>query len=188
MRRYELLHRLPADYERARHAAEVIGPQWDGVAVQWFESLADCDAFLERDLSRFCLPETASVIAREPDVIVEKPNGRERAGLRLVCILRRHPSLDLPRFHAHWREHHGGLFKCTPELNEPLLAYDQNHGLDLPGAEYDGVTEQWFESLDTWTRALDAPAQRAVVEPDVAYFLDPASLQFILAGRPSVVL
>jgi hypothetical protein len=197
MRRYELLHRLPADYDRARHSAELTRPQWDGVAVQWFDSLADCGAFLAhperleiaaRDVPRFCLPETASLLTREPDVIVERPGGRERAGLRLVCILRRHPALDLPRFHSHWLEHHGGLFRSIAELNEPLLAYDQNHGLDLPEAEYDGVTEQWFESLESWLRALDAPAQRARVEPDVAFFLDPASIQFILAGPSTLVL
>lgn len=197
LRRYELLHRLPEDYGRERHPAEVVGPQWDGVAVQWFESLADCVAFLAhperleiaaRDVPRFCLPETASVITRAPDVIVERPGGRQRAGLRLVCILRRHPALELARFHAHWLEHHGGLFRSIAELNEPLLAYDQNHGLDLPGAEYDGVTEQLFESLESWTRSLDAPAQRARVEPDVAFLLDPASIQFILAGPASVVL
>jgi hypothetical protein len=197
LRRYELLHRLPGDYERARHSAEVLGPQWDGVAVQWFETLADCEAFLAhperlaiaaRDVPRFCVAESASVITREPDAIVARPGARERAGLRLVCILRRHPSLGLPEFHAHWRLHHGGLFRDVPELNEPLLGYDQNHGLDLPGAEYDGVTEQWFESLPAWLRSLDVPAQRARVEPDVARMLDPASIQFILAGPPTRVL
>jgi hypothetical protein len=105
--------------------------------------------------------------------------------VRLVCILRRNRALDLPRFHAHWLEHHGGLFRDVAELNQPLLAYDQNHGIDAPGAGYDGVTEQWFESLESWLRSLDVPAQRARVEPDVAYLLDPASIQFILAGPPT---
>src|SRR5687768_4128462 len=44
LRRYELNHRLESDYARERHPAEVAGVQWDGVAVQWFDSL---DAFRE---------------------------------------------------------------------------------------------------------------------------------------------
>lgn len=195
--RCELLHRLPEDYERARHSAEIPGPQWDGVEVQWFDSEADARALLaepelralcERTIEPLRTHETAAVLTREGTTITERPGGRERAGVRLVCILRRHPALELARFHAHWREHHGGLFRDLEELNAPLLAYDQNHGNDVPGAEYDGVTEQWFESLETWLRSLDAPAQRTRVEPDVAYLLDPASIQFILAGPPTLAI
>jgi hypothetical protein len=195
--RAELLHRLPGDYERERHAAEVVGPQWDGVEVQWFDSEADVRAVRAhpelREISAHTIgplrtPETAQVLTHLPATITERPGGRERAGLRLVCILRRHPAFDPDRFHAHWLEHHGGLFRDVAELREPLLAYDQNHGIGEPGAEYDGVTEQWFESLKTWMRSLDVPAQCARVEPDVARMLDPASIQFILAGPPTEVL
>lgn len=197
LRRYELNHRLERDYARERHPGEVAGPQWDGVAVQWFDSL---DAFREFeahparkeisaiDQPRFRALETASVITHEPAVIVDKPGGRERAGLKLLCILRRNKALELPEFHEHWLRNHGGLFQNIESLNAPLLAYDQNHGLDLPGAEYDGVTEQWFTSMDDWISSLDAPEHSTVVEPDVAYMLDPPSIQFILSGPPTVVI
>ena len=75
------------------------------------------------------------------------------------------------------------MFQNIPSLNEPLLAYDQNHGLDLPGAEFDGVTEQWFTSIDDWIASLDAPEHTTLVEPDVAYMLDPPSIQFVLPDR-----
>ena len=58
-------------------------------------------------------------------MIVDKPGGRERAGLKLVCILRRNKALDLTTFHDHWLRNHGGIFQNVPALNEPLLAYDQ---------------------------------------------------------------
>jgi EthD domain len=197
LRRYELNHRLERDYARERHPGEVAGVQWDGVAVQWFDSL---DAFREFsahpareevtaiDQPRFRALETASVITHEPAVIVDKPGGRARAGLKLICILRRNKALELPEFHEHWLRNHGGLFQNIESLNAPLLAYDQNHGLDLPGAEFDGVTEQWFTSMDDWISSLDAPEHTTVVEPDVAYMLDPPSIQFILAGPPTVVI
>ncbi|MEO5839412.1 MAG: EthD domain-containing protein [Acidimicrobiales bacterium] len=196
-RRYELNHRLERDYARERHPGEVAGPQWDGVAVQWFDSLESFREFAAHpareeitaiDQPRFRALETASVITHEPSVIVDKPGGRERAGLKLICILRRNRALELPEFHEHWLRNHGGLFQNIESLNAPLLAYDQNHGLDLPGAEFDGVTEQWFTSMDDWISSLDAPEHTTVVEPDVAYMLDPPSIQFILSGPPTVVI
>jgi hypothetical protein len=197
IRRYELNHRLPEDYARERHPAETVGPQWDGVAVQWFESLDAFRAFeahperkhiQEIDQPRFRAPETAAVLTNDATVIVDKPGGRARAGLKLICILRRNRALELAPFHEHWLRNHGGLFQDISSLNAPLLAYDQNHGLDVPGVEFDGVTEQWFESMDAWVRSLDAPEHKTVVEPDVAYMLDPPSIQFILAGKPTVVI
>jgi len=144
--------------------------------------------FAKTELAEYRDADSISVLTNEATRIVDKEGGRERAGLKLMCILRRNPALERPKFFQHWREHHGGLFKNVPELYEPLLAYDQNHGLVLEGAEFDGVTEQWFESLPAWVESMDVPATRDLIEPDVAYLLDPKSIQFILAGRPTVVV
>lgn len=204
LRRYELNHRLADDYVRTRHETEVSGPEWDGVAVQWFASLDDFlalrqlpefQAFSDLEHAHYRAASDVSVLAGPENVIVDRPGGRERAGLKLLCILRRNPALDRATFYPHWRQHHGGLFQNVPELNEPVLAYDQNHGLPPEqtaaanvGRAYDGVTEQWFESLPAWIDSLSAPANYTMVAPDVAYMLDQGSIQFILAGRPTVVI
>ena len=197
IRRYELNHRLARDYEREPHPQETVSPQWDGVAVQWFDSLDSLREFAAHparkeitaiDQPRFRALETASVITHEPSVIVDKPGGRDRAEIKLLCILRRNKALDLATFHDHWLNNHGGIFQTIPSLNEPLLAYDQNHGLEIADAEFDGVTEQWFLSMDEWVASLDAPECQTVVWPDVDYMLDPPSIQHILAGRPTVVI
>ena len=195
VRRYELNHRLPEDYGRDRYRPETTGAGWDGVAVLWFDSLADFDAMRAEpayathvdDGKQFREDAQLSVFTRDPDVIVSKP-GRAGAGAKMVCILHRNPTLDLTTFHDHWLHHHGGLFQEIPELNEPLLAYDQNHGLDLPDAAFDGVTEQWFTSFDTFIGSLSVEAVARDVNPDVAYFLDPASIEFVMAGPPTVVI
>ncbi len=195
--RYELNHRIPEDYERARHPTEVAGPQWDGVAVQWFNSFDDflaltrLPAYLEfagPDAQRYRAPETAVVFTHDAIRIVEKPVNRADAQVKLICLLRRSAALDRPTFFKHWREHHGGLFQNIPELNEPLWGYDQNHGLDLEGAQFDGITEQWFASLTEWIASISVPVNDTKVIPDVAYMLDPASIQFILGGKPTVVI
>jgi hypothetical protein len=205
VRRYEQNHRLVADYTRERHALERADGGFDGVAAMWFDSEADYRAFVsepvfrervhadqERFLERGAL---AWILAREPDVILAEPGGRARAGARLLCLFARHPSLSREQFHRHWLEHHGGLFQDTPELRRYVLAYEQNHRLesdyprDLPGQPaYDGVTEQWFESLERFSASLEEPANRLEVEPDVAYMLDAPSIRFILSGPARVVI
>jgi hypothetical protein len=197
VRRYELYHRLAADEQRRRSDIEVADAGFDGVAVQWFDTLADFQAmqadpvyrrFSAEDGPRYRDPHVAWVVTRVPDVIVGPPGGRPDAGLSFICILRRKPGLDLGEFHDHWLHHHGALFQTIPELRDPLLGYEQNHGVDLPGASFDGVTQQWFESLAAWTRSLEVPAHRRVVEPDVATFLDPEGIYFVNAGPPTVVI
>lgn len=195
LRRYELNPRLAADYARDRHALEVEDAGFDGVDVRWLDDAAALDAFereLERnpDLARLraglFAPGALRVVTADPDPIVDKP-GRGAAEAKLLCILRRHPALAAAPFHAHWKSHHGGLFQRLPALNEPLVAYHQNHGIESE-ADFDGVTEQWFADLATFVESLRAEENRTDVAPDVAYMLDPKGVHFLIAGRPIVVL
>ncbi len=193
--RYELNHRLLTDADRERTTGEVRDDGWDGVAVLWLDSYDELLALahepgmaaVHEQVPQFREDERLIVITEEPEVIIPSPR-REEAGAKLLCILRRNAALDLDTFHEHWRKHHGGLFQTIPELRDPLWGYDQNHGLRDPNAAFDGVTEQWFESLDTFVASLSAPAVADEVNPDVAYLLDPASIHFVMCGKPTVVI
>jgi uncharacterized protein (TIGR02118 family) len=195
VRRFELNHRLPEDYVRDRYRPDGSGAGYDGAAVLWFDSMDAFQALLAEpahdavaaDSAEFREDTQLLVFTDDPETIVDTGE-RGSAGAKMVCILRRNAALDLPTFHAHWLAHHGGLFQQIPELNEPLLGYDQNHGLDLPGAAFDGVTEQWFTSYGTFLESLSVPAVERDVNPDVAYFLDPSSIEFVMAGPPTVVI
>jgi len=195
LRRYELNPRLAPDYGRDRHAFEVADAGFDGVDVRWLDSDADLVAF-ERDpavaaqsprqQTSLFAPGSLRVVTADPVAIIDKP-GRETARAKLLCILRRNPSLAAAPFHAHWKSHHGGLFQRLPALNDPILAYDQNHGIasDVP---FDGVTEQWFADLATFVESLRAEENVTDVAPDVAYMLDPKGVHFIMSGPPIVVV
>jgi uncharacterized protein (TIGR02118 family) len=195
VRRFELNHRLADDYVRDRFRPEGTGRGYDGAAVLWFDSMADLQAMVTEpahaavaaDAATFREDAQLLVVTRDADVIVDK-DVRETAGAKMVCIFRRNPALDGPTFHEHWLHHHGGLFQEIPELNEPLLAYDQNHGLDSPDAAFDGVTEQWFTSYESFLESLGVESVAQVVNPDVAYFLDPSSIEFVMAEPPTVVI
>jgi EthD domain len=195
VRRYELHHRID-DPDRERSDVEVDDGGFDGVAIMWFDDLGELRALqdepgyrdYEAGAEALREPEVAGVVTRVGDVVVGPAGGAPDAGMSLICILRHNAALSLPEFHDHWLHHHGPLFQDIAPLHDPLLGYEQNHGIDLPGAAYDGVTQQWFESLDAWVRSLAAPAHHDVVEPDIAHFLDLDSIAFVLAGRPTVVI
>ncbi len=201
--RYEQNHRLEADYRRDPEDAPWEQQGFDGVTVIWYESL-DAFAGMAQDsyYQQYVIPDEQQlldgeqqhwIIAGGEDVIVDKPGARTAAGAKLLCLLRRNASLARDTFHQHWLQHHGGLFQEVENLNKDIMAYDQNHRLDedyLMGPErnYDGVTEQWFESIDRFYQSLHEPEQKTLVEPDVAYMLDPAGTQFVMSDLPEVII
>lgn len=195
VKRYELNHRLPTDADRERTEVEVKDDDWDGVAVLWLDSMDELRALsaepgmaaIRERAPKLHQQERLIVITEEPETIIAGDR-RDEAGAKMVCILRRNAALDLDTFHEHWRKHHGGLFQTIPELRDPLLGYDQNHGLRDPEAAFDGVTEQWFDSLGSFIDSLSAPAVNELVNPDVAYMLDAPSIHFVMAGKPTVLI
>ena len=46
------------------------------------------------------------------------------------------------------------------------------------------MTQQWFASVDAWATSLQVRSHPEVVADDIAYFLDPDRLHFIIAGPP----
>ncbi len=188
---WELLHRLPEDYARERHQAELVDAPWDALSVVDLEGLEVLAGFERRlaegeiaeGIGALLAPGRIGVVTAAPTIIVSRPGGTQAAGLRLSAIVRRNRALAPAEFHRHWREHHGGLYRNVPALADPVFAYEQNHGLDRPEDTHDGVTEQWFASLATWIDSIGVPEQSAMVEPDVAYFLDAGATAYLLSGH-----
>ena len=111
--------------------------------------------------------------------------------VRLTCLLRRKQGLTPAEFHAHWREVHGPLIAASrsgrhvvryEQHPRPLEDYD---GDGDPG--FDGVTVQWFESMDDY-RAHMAEPDFPAIWSDIELFLDTARLHFIVTEHPRVVM
>ena len=201
--RYEQNPRLAADYRRDPKDASFEQQGYDGVSAIWYHSM---DAFLsmidDPYYQQHVVPDEeylldrasqAWLLADTANTIVDKPNARTEATAKLLCILRRNSALSRDSFHQHWLEHHGGLFQTVDNLNKDIMAYDQNprHIDDYalaPERCYDGVTEQWFESIERFFQSLSEPEQKTLVEPDVAYMLDPTGTHFIMSELPRVII
>jgi uncharacterized protein (TIGR02118 family) len=111
--------------------------------------------------------------------------------VKLTCLVRRRPGMSPEEFHTYWREHHGPLVASTASGSH-VVRYVQHHrslddyaGPDDPG--FDGVTEQWFTSMDEY-RAHIAEPDFQTVWTDVESFLDVDRLFFVLTEDPVVVV
>ena len=197
--RYEQNPRLEEDYARddARH------PEFDGVTIMWFESIAAYEAYAAEPLyaSRIA-PDEESFLDRERLTVfltheaerkIGEFDSEARAQIKLLALLRRRLDWSEADFHAHWSGPHADLFREDPGLRKWILAYQQNHRLeedprDGPDDRWDGLAEQWYASLSDFTRVAEGNAFRNRVVPDEERFLDRDATRFLLCGPARVVL
>jgi uncharacterized protein (TIGR02118 family) len=111
--------------------------------------------------------------------------------VRLTCLLRRKDGLTPAEFHAHWRDRHGPLIAASAS-GRFVVRYEQHPrplddyaGDDDPG--FDGVTVQWFESMDDYRSHMAEP-DFPEIWADIERFLDPDRLHFILTEHPRLVM
>jgi len=95
--------------------------------------------------------------------------------------------MEAEEFHRYWREEHGPLVASTKSGGH-ALRYEQNHRVrdhwDQPG--YDGVTEQWFRSVDDFFASLQEDDYH-LIEADIAKFIDVDSLEWMITDDAEVI-
>jgi uncharacterized protein (TIGR02118 family) len=97
--------------------------------------------------------------------------------IKLTCMLRRNPALSAEEFQAHWRTTHADLIRSVPGIDRWLIRYEQRSPVDEPDgwtgtAEFDGVTEQWFESYADFVAMIADAGYREIVGADEPVLLD----------------
>lgn len=108
--------------------------------------------------------------------------------VKLICFVRRKPGMDAEEFHRYWREQHGPLVASTKSGGH-ALRYEQNHRVreHWDQAGYDGVTEQWFRSVDDFFASLQEDDYH-LIEADIAKFIDVDSLEWMITDEPEVIV
>jgi hypothetical protein len=195
--RYEQNHRLESDYEREDPEG------FDGATVQWLESMEAFLAFVREPAYRELIaPDEQRFIDRgsiallftdDDEVKISAGGARGGAGVKLLCLVKRRPGLGREEFHEHWRGQHASLFVDTPEVARHVVAYHQSHRLAEDyardaGGGYDGLAEQWYDSLEEFERMQHEPAYAEQIAPDEDRLLDRAASSFLLSAQPDVIL
>ena len=112
--------------------------------------------------------------------------------IKLTCMLRRKEGMTPAEFHAYWRDHHGPLI-ANSSAAKYVIRYEQNprplddYRGDDDRSGYDGVTVQWFESLDAYFAHMGEDDFPAMME-DIAKFLDTDHLEVVLTEEPRIII
>ena len=190
--RYEQHRRTARDYERAECP-------YDGVAIQWYDSLEGFRSMRNDPRHADVLADSAEVFGEVLEIftdvemeVIAGPDDRGEPITKLICGVRHKPDMDLDAFHTYWWEVHGALNRDTPAVRKYFIRYEQNHRLREDYArtecDLDGVTVEWFRSArDFFGMAID-PESRDVIRADEENFLDTDRLVWLLTGPEHVVL
>lgn len=105
--------------------------------------------------------------------------------VKLTCFLKRRAGMSPEEFDAYWRDRHGPLVASTRSARH-VLRYEQ-HPAAQRDSGWDGITEQWFESVDAFYASLREDDYH-LIDEDLPNFLDVGALQFTLTEEPRVVI
>ena len=112
--------------------------------------------------------------------------------VKLVCFLKRKEGLTPEQFMEHWLDRHAPLIRSTPELARHVVRYEQHQRVPEPAwcgtPGYDGITVQWFESVDEFVAFTAEPKYAELIEPDERSFLDRDALVWMITEEPIVAM
>ena len=111
--------------------------------------------------------------------------------IKFTILLARKPSLTHGQFVAHHKEVHAALFMSVDVVKDTVRRYVQQHALpvDLPGmppVKYDGITELWFDDVESLGRCFSDAEYLARIRPDEESFLDLHGCDFIVSTENQV--
>jgi uncharacterized protein (TIGR02118 family) len=106
--------------------------------------------------------------------------------IKITLLLNRHDDMSADEFRRHWHGEHAELLSRLPGLQR-LVLNDVLPGPDGALPPCDGISEDWFDSLEAMQAAFASPAGQAVAG-DAANFVDLARMQMVVVGEHEVPL
>lgn len=112
--------------------------------------------------------------------------------IKVTILLRRNPSRTLEQFIEYHKNEHAALFMSLPVVQQTVRRYVQQHSLGialegLPLAGYDGITELWFDDVESFGRCFSDEEYLRVVRPDEMNLLDLGACGIVLSTSNTVL-
>ncbi len=156
---------------------------FDGVAEVWFDGLDELLAAVgsaghrsagRSSAERFVDPGRSLRLVAEDAVQFDRGFGR----VKFIGLSRRHPAMSHEEWCRYWVDVHGPLAHGVPEFTRYYGRYVHNYVVPLdderfakPG-EYDGIVEEWLDSVEDMATCLAEPKYLEIVRPDEVKFVD----------------
>jgi uncharacterized protein (TIGR02118 family) len=106
--------------------------------------------------------------------------------IKVVVLLHRRPDLSVDQFRKYWHEAHRPLLERLPGLRR-LVLNDVLPGPDGAQPACDGISEDWFDTVEAMQMAFASPEAQAVTA-DVVNFLDLSRFQMLMVAEEEVPL
>ena len=100
--------------------------------------------------------------------------------IKLVYCITKKPGMSDEEFFHYWEKVHGPIGARIPGLRKLV----QSHRISVPGDsrehDYDGLTELWFDDVESLLTARATPEWRASTE-DEANFIDESKTAYFVS-------
>ncbi len=111
--------------------------------------------------------------------------------IKVTFLLVRNPAFPEAEFVAYHNGPHASLFMSLPVVKETVRAYVQQHALKLalpglPPTKYDGITELWFDDVESFGRCFSEKEYMEKVRPDEMKLFDLPACDLILSTENRV--
>jgi hypothetical protein len=112
--------------------------------------------------------------------------------IKLTCLLKRKEGMTPAEFQAYWENNHASII-ANGRCGTHVLRYEQHprslddYRSDDDRSGYDGVTLQWFASMDEYNAHMQEDDSPQMFE-DLPKFLDLDHLDFVLTEEPRVII
>lgn len=90
---------------------------------------------------------------------------------KLIALLKRKPGMSVDDFQRYWLSQHGPLVSRQSEVRRQVQSHALAQGYRKGELLFDGISETWFESAQSYAAYLRGPAA-SIVLADQANFLD----------------
>lgn len=111
--------------------------------------------------------------------------------IKFTILLRRRPGLTHDEFVRYHRDVHAAVFMSMSVVQRHVRRYVQQHTLEttlqgLRATSIDGVTELWFDDVESIGVVFTDESYLATIRPDEARFLDLNACEFIVSDEHNV--
>ena len=112
--------------------------------------------------------------------------------VKFSIFLRKRAGMSQNDFVAYHKTHHASLFTSLPEVKQYVRKYVQCHVVPValpgfPDTYYDGITELWFDDVESIGKVFAAPEYLRLIRPDEEKFIAMNECGFLISTETPVI-